>query len=85
MLVTGKSQAYLVYRSCTFTNVLRVVIDYEWLTEALTLLQKINTHFLKQGMSPLVEVYSGTQAADLRHLTKSRVKRISKHMIQSKS
>ncbi len=85
MLVTGKSQAYLVYWSCTVTNVFRVVIDYEWLTEALTLLQEVNIHFLEQGMSPSVEFNSGTQATDLRHLTKSRVRRVSKHMIQSKS
>ena len=85
MLVTGKSQAYLVCWSCTVTNVFRVVIYYEWLTEALTLLQEINIHFLKQGMSPPMEFYSGTQATDLRHLTKSRVRRVSKHMIQSKS
>ncbi|DBA82071.1 TPA: hypothetical protein ACH3X2_006815 [Trebouxia sp. C0005] len=84
MLVTGKSQAYLVYWSCTVTNVFRVVVDYEWLTEALTLLQEINNHFLKQGMSPSVVFYMGTQAAGLRRLTKSRVKKISKHMIQSK-
>ena len=32
MLVTGKRQAYLVYWSCTVTNVFRVDIDYEWLT-----------------------------------------------------
>ena len=52
MLVTAKSQAYLVYWSCSVTNIFRVVIDYDWLTEALTLLQEINTRFLKQGMSP---------------------------------
>ena len=85
MLVTGKSHAYLVYWSCTVTNVFRAVIDCEWLTEALTLLQEVNIHFLKQGISPSVEFYSSTEATDLRHLTKSRVKRISKHMIQSKS
>ena len=44
MLVTGKSQAYLVYWSCTVTNTFRVVIDFKWLKEALTLLQEINIH-----------------------------------------
>ena len=48
MLVTGKSQGYLVYWSCMVTNIFRAVIDHECLTEALTPLQEIGIHILKQ-------------------------------------
>jgi len=74
-----------MYWSCTVTHIFRMVIGFEWLTEALTLLQEINIQFLKQGMPPSGEIYRGTEATIFRHLTKSRVKKISKHMIQSKS
>ena len=36
MLETRKSQAYLVYWSCTVTNIFRVAVDFEWLTEILS-------------------------------------------------
>lgn len=85
MLVTGKHQAYLVYWACTVTHTFRVAMDVEWLTMALTLLEKINMQFLRQGMSPSEEFYLSPEATDLRSLTKKRVKRISKDMIQSES
>ena len=85
MLVTGKQQAYLVYWACTVTHTFRVVLDVEWLTMALTLLQEVNVQFLRQGMSPSEEFYSSEAATDLRSLTKKRIKRISKDMTQSES
>jgi len=78
-------QAYLMYWSCTVTNTFRVVTDFEWFDRgADTLAKECTSSFSNKACHPQRR-FTEAQSNRFQAPHQGRVKRISKHMLQSKS